>query len=945
MKRYLLSLAAAIVCSVSVWAVIASPEPFEYTRPDGTKVMARIYGDEFHSYIESLDGELLYGSRDKEALEQASERRRAHRIQKLAGYTVFPTKGSPHSIVLLVGFSDKPFGESQQDFQDLLNKSGYDYNGANGSCRDYYIASSDSIFAPIFDCYGPYTLSRPLSYYGGDQGDKIDVNAPEMVAEACQLAHEAGVNFKDYDTNNDGLLDNVFIFCAGNNQAEGADASCIWPHQSDISHKNVRLDGVLVGSYACTPEYRGRDTKIRCGVGTFCHEFGHVIGQPDFYDTKYNYYSISDWDVMCSGSHNNDGNTPPTFSAYERMYEGWLIPKQLELPGRYSLSVVPFKTEAYLIAAEPHNLSGKNPNPSEFFLLENRNSNNVWDTYLPGHGMLVWHIDYSSTAWTSNSPNNGPTIMRYHLEEANGVGWKKRMNGEKGRASDPYPGTNEVTSFLPTLHNGTQLAQPIFNIEEVGGIVSFTYISDGGTLLRMSRDMIEVTTTLNDNNKIVSWEPQMFELLGTGLDPEQPITVKVNGSHFKIYAGEEPPTRTSSFWTTTLTLYANADSTLQQPIWVNFSPKEKSCTATSASILVSASNASLSLPLKGYSPRHTYVTTPEVMPTSEVTPYSFTMNWKAVEDAECYYFTLYQMSDGETTYVQDFENFDTYDKIHESGWQSNTNLTTTSDKKDGTRALYFKNYGDQITSETYPTPVTKMSFWYNAFISDIDTIGVLVIEMYDNEKWSLLENKVLTNKAKRETATYEFQEEDNIRAFRITWLDNGGSGIAFDAFTAVTSKNISYIHKGRDASYIPYEITPTYSYTFTSLDPSATYYYQIQCTDVGRGCEEHLTSLSEPVKITTIEGKPIDGKQLTMAIDSINYSPAQHAIYLLSPKTGDYLYFFDTGGHLVQKVALSNNVCIYPLDLKRFTRGEVYMVQHAVQGKLGRKNKWLKFVF
>ena len=945
MKKILVILSACLF-SISTWAVTASPVPFEYTKADGTKVMARVYGDEFHSYIESLDGELLQGSKDVEVIEQAAQRRRARRAEQGAGNSAFSPFGSPHSLVLLVSFSDLDMGETRQNFLDLLNKTGYDYNGATGSCRDYYIASSDSLFQPQFDCYGPYKLSRPMAYYGADEGESNSAHAGDMVAEACQMAHDAGVNFKDYDVNKDGLLDNEFIFYAGNNQAEGADENTIWPHQGNISYKNIRLDGVLVNSYACTSEYKGRSSKTRCGIGTFCHEFGHVIGQPDFYDTKYYYYSVGNWDIMCQGSYNNNGNTPPTFSAYERMYEGWLTPTQLELPGRYSLSATPFHTEAYLIAAETHNLSGTSPNPTEFFLLENRNGDsNVWDSALPGHGMIVWHIDYSASAWTSNTPNNGPTIMRMHLEEANGIGWKKRENHENGRPDDLYPGTKNVTTFTPTLHNGTQLAQPIFNIEEVGGVINFTYISEGGSLLRMSKEMIEDTTTLNDNNKVVSWSAKSFDLLGTGMAPDQAITLRVNGSDFKIYAGETAPSRTSSNWKTNLSVYANADSTIQQPIWVNYSPKQKNCSATTATIVISATTASLSMPLKGYAPRHTYVTTPEPLQTSAITPYSFVASWKAVEDAECYYFTLYQIADGETTFTQDFENFDSFEKIHDMGWESNTNLTTTSDKKDGTRALYFKNFGDQITSETYPTPVTKMSFWFNAFISTTDTIGVLVIEAYNGEAWELVENRVLTNKAKRETATYEFEEDKNYRAFRMTWLDNGGSGIAFDAFGATTSKNITYIYKGKDKYYVPNFEATTYQYTFTQLQPGNTYYYQIQCTDGGKGCEEHLTAASEPIEVLTIEGKDLDGKQLTMAIDSINYSPAQHAIYLIEPKVGDYLYFYNTTGNLVFKVALSNNVCIYPLDLNRFVRGEVYMVQHAINGKLGRKNKWLKFVF
>ena len=288
MKKIVILLCSCLL-SLSAWAVMASPEPFEYTKADGTKVMARVYGDEFHSYIESLDGELLEGSKSVEMIEEANQVRRVRRVQQGAGVSAFPAFGSPRSLVLLVGFADLDFGEKQSDFQNLLTQSGYNHNGAVGSCRDYYIASSDSLFSPQFDCYGPYKLSRNMGYYGANEGKSNSAHAADMVAEACQMAHEAGVNFKDYDVNGDGILDNVFIFYAGHNEAEGGGAATIWPHQSNISYLNIRLDGVLLASYACTSEYKGNSGSTRCGVGTFCHEFGHVIGQPDFYDTDYNY--------------------------------------------------------------------------------------------------------------------------------------------------------------------------------------------------------------------------------------------------------------------------------------------------------------------------------------------------------------------------------------------------------------------------------------------------------------------------------------------------------------------------------------------------------------------------------------------------------------------------------------------------------------------------------
>lgn len=945
MRRYLVILVAALVCSASAWAVMASPEPFEFTKPDGTKVMARMYGDEFHSYIESLDGELLQGSRDAEAMEHAAQLRRLHRAAKGSGDLSYPRTGSPRSLVLLVGFSDLNFEQSLQDFQDLLMKSGYNYGGATGSCRDYYIASSDSIFQPQFDCYGPFKLSRKVEYYGAHSGNNNDANSHEMVAEACQMAHDAGVNFKDYDTNNDGILDNVFVFYAGHNEAEGGGDITIWPHQSNISPMNIRLDGILLASYACTSEYKGSAGVARCGIGTFCHEFGHVIGQPDFYDTKYNYYTVGNWDIMCQGSYNNAGNTPPTFSAYERMYEGWLTPKQLVLPGQYTLTDIPFKKEAYLIAATTHNLSGESPNPSEFFLLDYRSGNNGWDAYLPGHGMIVWHIDYSASAWRNNTPNNGPTLMRMHLEEANGITWKKRSRYDDGRASDVYPGTNNVTTFSPVLHNGNQLQQPIFNIKEAGDMINFIYISASGSSLRADKETIELTTTMSDKKKVVDWQPESFELLGTGMDPESAISLSCNNNTFYLYAGDTCPSIESTEWKNTIELTPRIDSTIEQRVWVNFRPVKKNCSDTKSTLLVSAPTASISIPLVGHSPRPTYVVVPTPLEGKQITPTSFNARWKKVDDAEMYYMTIYQLKDGTTDYVQGFEDFNDFAKIREQGWQSTTNLITTSAKAEGSRALYLKNLGDQITTETYPSAITKISFWYNAFTSSIDTIGVIELEAHNGKEWELLDRIVMTNQSKRVTYSCDYDESLNYRAFRLTWLDNGGSGIAFDAFTATTAQEIQYLYRGRELEILPNFESKTCSYTISNLQTENTYYYQIQCSDLDKGCEEHLTDLSEPIKVTTLPGKAADSKQLSIAYDSINYSPAQHAIYLTEAQEGDYLYFYNTSGELVDQVPVVENVLIYPLNLSRFIRGEVYIVQHAKNGKLGRKNKWAKFIY
>ena len=708
----------------------------------------------------------------------------------------------------------------------------------------------------------------------------------------------------------------------------------------------IKLDGVTVSSYACTSEYKGSSGTTRCGIGTFCHEFGHVIGQPDFYDTDYKLYTVGNWDIMCQGSYNNHGNTPPLFSAWERMYEGWLTPQQLVLPGNYALMSTPFHAEAYLIATETHNLIGTNPNPSEFFILENRNANNVWDSYLPGHGMLVWHIDYSASAWSQNIPNNGPTLLRMHLEEANGISWKKRGQNADGRDSDPYPGAMNVTTFNPTLHNGTVLSeQPIFNIEENNGIITFTYISTGKSALKADKKDLTFVTTVNDSKKIVDWEPQAFELQGSSLDPEDPITLRCANNTFALYVGDEAPARTNTEWKSTATVYVAADSSLRQKVWVCFRPTQKNCNTISATINVTSSAANLTIPVYGTAPRPTYVKTPIVKEIAYITPYSFRASWGAIDDAELYYLTLFQRSEGETKFVQGFEYFDDNAKVLQAGWKTNTNQTTTYAKADGTRALAITKHGDQVTSETYPSAVTGMSFWYNAFSSTVDTIGVMEIEAFNGEEWTMIDQLIVSNKAKKQTASYEFSQAQNYTIFRLTWVDNGGSGMAIDAFTAITSEKIDYIYKGNQLYTLPpYDGSEPY-YIFKDLNPESTYYFQIQCTDEGKGCEEHLTELSPAVEIKTLAGEPLDSKTMTIGYDSITYLSPTRVVYLTDPKTGDYLYFYNAAGRQIHRMSVYNESHSYALPANIFRQGEVYMVQHAKEGKLGRKNKRVKFIY
>ena len=952
MKKLLFCL-CALAMSVSLWAVTATPYPFCVTQPDGTTITVRLHGDEYHAYYTTVDGTPLrrldngFFVEDQTVLDEFASiaaQRRVAAIRPKAEASTFPLTGSPKSLVLLVGFQDLPFDQTREDFHKLLNESGYNYNEATGSCRDYFIASSDSVFQPQFDVYGPYTISGKMEDYGAESGGNHDKDPYSMIIEACVAAVDDGVDFNEYDTNNDGVLDNVFVYYAGHNQAEGGSANSIWPHKSSVAWKNAKAGGKYLATYACTSEYSGASGTRRASIGTFCHEFGHVLGLPDLYDTGYSHYTVANWDIMCSGNYNNNGRTPPTYSAYERFFLGWLTPQQLIDKGQYTLEPLQEANQAYIIAEKTHNLNGSYPSPNEFFVLEYRTKTG-WDAYLPGSGMLVWHIDFLASAWYSNTPNNGPDFLRIHLEEANGIYWDQRSSSQNGRASDPYPGTNGVTEFIPKLHDGTVLSdQNLLAITDFGTLISFIYKGIGEVKMTTDVQELSLTTTVSDSRKIVDWEPQSFTLSAEQLN-DSIITLSTSKNNFLLAASDEAPERSSKEWTRNLKINAK-DSNIVQTIWLSFVPSQQSCNETTGTISISTIGASLTLGIKAYSPRPTYITTPIVKPIASITPFSFRVNWKPVEDAVLYYLTLFQSEEGETSFIQGFEKFNNFDAINDEGWQSTTNLVTTSAKAEGTKSLYLKKTGDQITSAMYQAPITSVSFWINAFSASVSEIGYIDLEAWNGTEWvssADWRTKVLST-TKRKTITFDFDVDDNYTQFRLTYTDNGGSGVALDAFTATCSRMINYIYQGKQLTIDANPEEMYCNYEFTNLESNATYYFAIQSSDITKGCEEHISPMSDIVKVTTVSVEDYDETKLPLAVDTINFDRTTYVVYVSNPTNGSMLYIYDTNGNTVYSCPTAAGVSEYVIPAEQLQRNCLYLIKYVELGKIKRKQPSAKFI-
>jgi M6 family metalloprotease-like protein len=415
----------------------------------------------------------------------------------------FPRFGNPKSLVILVNFKNKSFLSTNNvtAYSEMLNQVGYSKNNHVGSVRDYYNFNSNGQFTPEFDVVGPVTISKDSEYYGANNAEESDVNVASMITEACLLV-DSTVDFSQYDFNHDGIVDNVYIYYAGRGEADGGGANTIWPHSFNLKYSNInlKLDSVTIDHYACSNELNYLNEMD--GIGAFTHEYGHVIGLPDMYDVDYGDYNgdgfdLNYWSLMASGSYNNNSCTPPCLSVVERYILGWTNPQVLDSVQKVQVSDFGTSNSGFKINTK---------DPGEFYLLENRQKTvNVWDAYIPYHGMLIYHIDmrendttiinYYGTnyrityanCWRNNLVNAISAHQCCDLEEADntrtfytGSNYTQYMNGLKG---DPFPGTSNIIGFsdgtTPSMKtwNGTLLQKPISSILEQSDSIQFDFMN------------------------------------------------------------------------------------------------------------------------------------------------------------------------------------------------------------------------------------------------------------------------------------------------------------------------------------------------------------------------------------------------------------------------------------------------------------------------------------
>lgn len=805
-------------------AVPASPKFFSSKGADGTTVTVKAVGDEFFHYYQDKDGTIYTADTNGElaiaSVETLELRRKSARKAAASGgarkiNTSYPAKGESRALVILVNFADNQFTipNPRETYIRMLNEPGFSEYGATGSVKDYFLASSKGQFDPTFDVYGPVTLPGTMAYYGAESFSGHDTHPEEMVINAC-IQLDADIDFSIYDRDKDGEIDNVYIFYAGRGQASGGSPDTIWPHSSDVFSgfkKTHRFDGVLLNHYACSNEID--ESLSLAGIGTFCHEFSHVLGLPDLYPTSYtDAFTCGRWSVMDYGPYCNNGHTPPLYSAFERYSLKWLEPEMLaDKPLTVCMPPID-ENKAYMLPTE---------RDGEYFLFENRQQTG-WDKYIPGHGMLVWHIDFHQGIWNNNSVNNNPSHLYVDILEADNI------RDEQTRAGDSFPGTAGITKISDETTPGllswekNRSGKDITEIREIDGNIYFEYCGGNPPLLSVTGFTVKDITSKEAK---VTWQPVAdadgYEFFLSAMVGEEEIPV--GGFDGLDMKSETSCELTGLDYSTDYKGYVVAYNRFYRSLagegfsFTTDKPSFSQLKPASPEIKsVSAEGCSLVCPL--------------------------------LENAISYEFSIFKRSHSESE--KDMVDFSD-DTWKERGWKSSSSefYNTTAYSGNGAPSLKLTTPGDEVSSPDYPADINELSFWHRATSNSEN--NKVRIDIFDKNRQKVSSVEIASSRKSGGHLTVLSENIDtpvenlHARSFKIvSALDN--------ASLAIDDISVEYGMKAVDKTLFS-KTSETSSADFDGLEPATSYMCKVRAFDA----DNDATLWSDPVIITTSKASGI----------------------------------------------------------------------------------------
>jgi immune inhibitor A len=412
------------------------------------------------------------------------------------------------ALVILIDFDDKPAQRETYTAAYFRNRL---FGTGKGSMRSYFEENSYGKFSVTGDVYGWFRsecshgdIVNRDGVFGTDDDYGLDIspqaidlavcdfplNVWGLVVQAVELA-SATVDFTRYDNDgpdgvpssgdDDGFVDALFVFHSGMGAEILAEPYAavdhIWSLQSDLDYylptQNVSVQGVRIGPFVMVAEMGG--------MGVFAHEFCHLLGLPDLYNSETGSSVVGTLCLMDAGAWNGpfqDASVPSHLCAPMKNILSWVEPIEVCLgclgPETIEGAVVePHGTSPfpYRVLDNPGGMdwSRFGTGRGEYFVLENRQrTEGHFEAYLEASGLVIWKFD------ESRGDNNDPDRRLAEVIQADGgvatsARWATDLPGEP---SDFWPGSLGKREFTPhseppsSLSGGRFSGVSIVNITE-----------------------------------------------------------------------------------------------------------------------------------------------------------------------------------------------------------------------------------------------------------------------------------------------------------------------------------------------------------------------------------------------------------------------------------------------------------------------------------------------
>jgi len=374
-----------------------------------------------------------------------------------------PTSPTPKVLVLCVDFEDEPATLPLSSIDERFNST------ESLSLYRFFSDISLGKHVPRFGVHGWYRMPQTKAYYANDEYGRGNLGVVTLTTDALNLAAtDSAINWCIFDNDGDTSIDYITIVTSGYSAETTGNINDLW---SVAYGRKINIPNEYCNGYSITSNIFMRFSEYAIHynpIGVYCHEYAHMLGAHDMYDTTGTTQGAGNWSLMDDGCYLNDGNTPCNIDAYNKELIGWAT-IGTNLTGYNSLSDSFSSDIIYKYTT---------PSIDEWFLIENRQQTS-WDTYIPGSGLLIWHV-------TKKCKFYPPASYSAYLMQADGkddLGSNKSNSGDSG---DPYPGSTNNRSFNKTSNPSTlycgsttnYMNYEIINISDSAESIVFNVTSD-----------------------------------------------------------------------------------------------------------------------------------------------------------------------------------------------------------------------------------------------------------------------------------------------------------------------------------------------------------------------------------------------------------------------------------------------------------------------------------